>query len=97
MAQLSGPHSLRNLETPDAGDGRLAWLVPTLTYPERKIIADHGIDSVMYNRFVRTLAIAFLGFLVLAFLIIVPINATASNKNQPRNLCVARSHPTQTE
>lgn len=44
----------------------------------------------MYIRYIRTFVIAFLGFFFLAYIIIVPINATGSNRNQPRNLCVVR-------
>lgn len=81
----------RNLETPNSGDGFFDWVIPTLTYPDDKIIQNHGIDTAMYIRYIRTFVFAFLGFFVLAYLIIVPINATGSNRNQPRNLCVVRS------
>lgn len=59
------------------------WVVPTVRYPEKKMAQTHGLDAVMFVKFVRTALWIVALQTLFGVLILIPINATASNKDLP--------------
>lgn len=58
----------------------LAWLVPTLTYPEHSIIKSHGLDVAMFLRFLSTQAILFGSLSIFTAIFLFPTYITAENR-----------------
>jgi Late exocytosis, associated with Golgi transport/Cytosolic domain of 10TM putative phosphate transporter len=59
----------------------LGWIVPTLSLTPETLEQSHGLDVAMMVLFVRTRAILFFGLTILACVVLLPVYATADNKD----------------
>lgn len=58
-----------------------AWIIPVIKHDIEDMIPTHGLDTVMFLRFIRSQIYLFAALTVVCILVLVPVYGTASNKN----------------
>eukprot|EP00026_Physarum_polycephalum_P002756 Phypoly_transcript_02764.p1 GENE.Phypoly_transcript_02764~~Phypoly_transcript_02764.p1 ORF type:complete len:717 (+),score=93.20 Phypoly_transcript_02764:210-2360(+) len=61
---------------PDPGTGLFAWIRPTVRFDDRDMFHMRGLDSLMYVKFVKYMAILFLLFAPIGLAVLIPLDAT---------------------
>lgn len=69
---------------PPIGAYPFAWIKSTLLYPEEKFYHTHGLDSLMYLKFLETAILIVAIQCIYGMVILFPVNATAENKDLPK-------------